>query len=47
LTVWAIWAFSEYVLLAIALTYLISGLLLRLSSRLRPRSPAHEEGKTA
>jgi CDP-diacylglycerol--serine O-phosphatidyltransferase len=42
-TVWAIWAFSEEVLLTIALTYLISGLLLRLSSRLRPHPPAPEE----
>jgi len=41
--VWAIWAFSEEVLLTIALTYLISGLLLRLSSRLRPHPPAPEE----
>jgi len=43
LIVWAIWWFSEFVLLAIALTYLISGLLLRFSSRLRPHPPAPEE----
>jgi len=43
LVVWAIWWFSEEVLLAMALTYLISGLLLRLSSRLRSHPPAPEE----
>jgi CDP-diacylglycerol--serine O-phosphatidyltransferase len=43
LVVWAIWAYSEQVLLTMALTYLISGLLLRLSSRLRPHPPAPGE----
>jgi len=43
LGVWAIWAYSEEVLLTMALTYLISGLLLRLSSRFRPHPPAPEE----
>ena len=43
IVVWAIWAYSEQVLLTIALTYLLSGLLLRLTSRLRPHPPAPEE----
>jgi CDP-diacylglycerol--serine O-phosphatidyltransferase len=43
LVVWAIWAYSEQVLLTMALTYLVSGLLLRLSSRIRPHPPAPEE----
>lgn len=43
LIVWAIWAFSEYVLLAIALTYGISGPLGRIVSRIRPQPPAPEE----
>ena len=47
LVVWAIWWFSEEVLLAMALTYLLSGLLLRLSSRLRPHPPTPEGGHAA
>jgi CDP-diacylglycerol--serine O-phosphatidyltransferase len=43
LAVWAIWAYSEEVLLTMALTYLLSGLVLRLSSRIRPHPPAPEE----
>lgn len=43
LIVWAIWAFSEYVLLAIALTYGLSGPLGRILSRIRPQPPAPEE----
>ncbi|MBI4165866.1 MAG: CDP-diacylglycerol--serine O-phosphatidyltransferase [Acidobacteria bacterium] len=41
--VWAIWAFSEYVLLTLALTYGLSGPLARILSRIRPQSPAPEE----
>jgi CDP-diacylglycerol--serine O-phosphatidyltransferase len=47
LIVWAIAAYSEPVLLTIALTYVLSGLLLRLISRLRPSSPAPEEAHAA
>ena len=43
LIVWAIWAFSEPVLLTIALTYLLSAPIARLISKLRPRPPAPEE----
>jgi len=40
---WSIAAYSEPVLLAIALTYLISGPLGRIISRLRPQPPAPKE----
>jgi CDP-diacylglycerol--serine O-phosphatidyltransferase len=43
LIVYAVWAFSEPVLLAIALTYGLSGPIGRLTSRLRPHPPAPEE----
>jgi CDP-diacylglycerol--serine O-phosphatidyltransferase len=43
LVVWAIWAFSEPVLLTLALTYAVSGPIARLTSRFRPRPPAPEE----
>ncbi len=43
LTVWAIWAFSEQVLVTLALTYLLSGPIARLTSRFRPHPPAPEE----
>lgn len=43
IVVWSIWAYSEQVLLTMALTYLLSGLLMRLTSRLRPHPPAPEE----
>ena len=43
LIVWAIWAFSEPVLLTIALTYTLSGPVARLASRFRPHPPAPEE----
>lgn len=43
LIVWSIWAFSEYVLLAIALTYGLSGPIARITSRFRPQPPAPEE----
>jgi len=43
LIVWSIWAFSEPVLLTIALTYLLSGPIDRLISRLRPPPPEPKE----
>lgn len=43
LIVWSIWAFSEYVLLTIALTYGLSGPIARITSRFRPQPPAPEE----
>jgi CDP-diacylglycerol--serine O-phosphatidyltransferase len=43
LVVWAIWAFSEPVLLTLALMYAVSGPIARLTSRFRPRPPAPEE----
>jgi CDP-diacylglycerol--serine O-phosphatidyltransferase len=43
LIVWAIWAYSEEVLLTIALTYLLSGFILRLIFRIRPHPPSPEE----
>ena len=43
LIVWAIWAFSEPVLLTIALTYGLSGPIARITSRLRPHPPAPEQ----
>ena len=43
LIVWGIWAFSEPVLLTIALIYALSGPIARLTSRFRPHPPAPEE----
>ncbi len=43
LTIWAIVAYSEPVLLTLALTYALSGPIARLTSRIRPRPPAPEE----
>jgi CDP-diacylglycerol--serine O-phosphatidyltransferase len=43
LIIWAIWAYSEPVLLTIALTYALSGPVGRAISRLRPPPPAPEE----
>jgi CDP-diacylglycerol--serine O-phosphatidyltransferase len=43
LIVGAIAAYSEPVLLTLALTYLLSGIILRIVSRLRPHPPAPEE----
>jgi CDP-diacylglycerol--serine O-phosphatidyltransferase len=43
LIVWAIWAFSEQVLVMMALTYLLSGPIARLTSRFRSHPPAPEE----
>lgn len=41
--VWAIAAYSEPVLLVIALTYALSGIIARFTSRLRPHPPTPEE----
>jgi CDP-diacylglycerol---serine O-phosphatidyltransferase len=38
-----IWRFSEPVLLTIAITYAISGIVLRVTSRIRPHPPAPQE----
>jgi len=38
-----IWFFSEPVLLTLAITYAISGIVLRITSRIRPHPPAPEE----
>jgi CDP-diacylglycerol--serine O-phosphatidyltransferase len=43
LIIWAIWVYSEPVLLAIALTYAFSGIILRITSKFRPHPPAREE----
>jgi CDP-diacylglycerol---serine O-phosphatidyltransferase len=40
ITVYAIWAYSEYALLVIAVTYALYGPLARVVSKLRPRPPA-------
>lgn len=41
--IYAVWAFSEQALLALALVYAFSGPVTRLVSRLRPHPPAPEE----
>ena len=38
-----IWLFSEPVLLTIAITYAISGIVLRIISKIRPHPPAPQE----
>ena len=44
LVVWGIWVYSEPVLLAIAASYALSGIVLRITSlRRRPQPPAPEE----
>lgn len=43
LIIWGIWSFSEPVLLTLALTYALSGILLRITSKIRPHPPAPEE----
>jgi CDP-diacylglycerol--serine O-phosphatidyltransferase len=43
LIIWAIWVYSEPVLLAMALTYALSGIVLRLTSKFRPHPPTPEE----
>ena len=47
LVVWAIWTYSEPVLLVIALTYALSGPLLRLTSKIRPQPQAPKEVRVA
>jgi CDP-diacylglycerol--serine O-phosphatidyltransferase len=47
LIIWAIWLYSEPVLLAIAVTYALSGIILRLTSRHRAHPPGPEEGHAA
>jgi len=41
--IWAIWLYSEPVLLTIAITYALSGIILRIVSKFRPHPPAPEE----
>jgi CDP-diacylglycerol--serine O-phosphatidyltransferase len=43
LIIWGVWVYSEPVLLTIAVTYALSGIILRLTSKLRPHPPAPEE----
>jgi CDP-diacylglycerol--serine O-phosphatidyltransferase len=43
LIIWAIWVYSEPVLLIIALTYALSGIILRITSKFRPHPPTPEE----
>jgi CDP-diacylglycerol--serine O-phosphatidyltransferase len=43
LVIVGIWMFSEPVLLTIALTYTVSGFVLKLTSKIRPTPPAPEE----
>jgi CDP-diacylglycerol--serine O-phosphatidyltransferase len=43
LIIWGVFFYSEPVLLTLALTYALSGILLRISSKFRPHPPAPEE----
>jgi len=43
LIIWAIWLYSEPVLLTIAVTYALSGIILRITSKFRSHPPAPEE----
>lgn len=43
LIIWGIWLYSERALLFIALTYALSGIVLRITSRFRAHPPAPEE----
>jgi CDP-diacylglycerol--serine O-phosphatidyltransferase len=43
LIIWGIWVYSEPVLLAMAVTYALSGIVLRLTSKLRPHPPVPEK----
>ncbi len=43
LIIWGIWSFSEPVLLTLALTYALSGIILRLTSKIRPHPPTPQE----
>lgn len=47
LIVWSIWAYSKPVLLTIALTYVLSGIIARFTSRLRPQPAAAEAESSA
>ncbi len=48
LVIWAIWLYSEPVLLAIAVTYALSGIILRIISMThRPHPPEPEEVQPA
>jgi len=40
--IWGIWFFSEPFLLALGITYALSGIILRITARFRPRPPAPE-----
>ena len=43
LVIWGIFFYSEPVLLTLSLTYALSGIILRISSKIRPHPPAPEE----
>jgi CDP-diacylglycerol--serine O-phosphatidyltransferase len=43
LIIWAIWVYSEPVLLIMAVTYALSGIVLRIISRFRPHPPSPQE----
>jgi phosphatidylserine synthase len=43
LIIGGIWIYSEPVLLTLAITYAISGIVLRIVSKIRPHPPAPEE----
>jgi CDP-diacylglycerol--serine O-phosphatidyltransferase len=43
LIIWGIWVYSEPVLLIIAVTYTLSGVVLRITSKFRPHPSAPEE----
>jgi CDP-diacylglycerol--serine O-phosphatidyltransferase len=40
--IWGIWFFSEPFLLALGITYALSGIVLRIAAKFRPRPPAPE-----
>jgi CDP-diacylglycerol--serine O-phosphatidyltransferase len=43
LIIWGIWVYSEPVLLSIAVTYALSGVVLRIISKFRPHRSAPQE----
>ena len=47
LIIWGIFVYSEPVLLTIAVTYALSGIVLRLTSKFRPHPPMPEEVRQA
>ncbi len=47
IVIYAIWAYSEPVLLVLATTYALSGPLARILGRSRPQTPHHEEAHAA